>query len=91
MHHERDPLYRETAHFIIETGRPSVPTLVNMILMQLDSTRRDWSIQPLLPSPVEPRKSKPRRSRRLGTFCAPYTGLMDAKSRLRTNGARWNA
>ena len=32
----RDPLYRETAHFVIETGRPSVATLVNMILMQLD-------------------------------------------------------
>ncbi|HTH78366.1 MAG TPA: shikimate kinase, partial [Ramlibacter sp.] len=32
----RDPLYRETAHFVIETGRPSVPTLVNMILMQLE-------------------------------------------------------
>jgi shikimate kinase len=32
----RDPLYRETAHFQIETGRPSVATLVNMILMQLD-------------------------------------------------------
>lgn len=33
---ERDPLYRETAHFIIETGRPTVPTLVNMIVMQLE-------------------------------------------------------
>ena len=33
---ERDPLYRETAHFPIETGRPSVPTLVNMIIMQLE-------------------------------------------------------
>ncbi len=32
----RDPLYRETAHFIIETGRPSVAMLVNMILMQLE-------------------------------------------------------
>ena len=32
----RDPLYRETAHFVIETGRPSVATLVNMIAMQLD-------------------------------------------------------
>jgi shikimate kinase len=32
----RDPLYRETAHFVIETGRPSVATLVNMILMQLE-------------------------------------------------------
>ncbi|TMJ15327.1 MAG: shikimate kinase [Alphaproteobacteria bacterium] len=36
LHEERDPLYRATAHFIIETGRPSVPTLVNMILMQLE-------------------------------------------------------
>jgi shikimate kinase len=32
----RDPLYRETAHFSIETGRPSVATMVNMILMQLE-------------------------------------------------------
>jgi shikimate kinase len=32
----RDPLYRETAHFIIDTGRPSVATLVNMIVMQLE-------------------------------------------------------
>src|SRR4051812_32444454 len=36
MYAERDPLYREAAHFHIETGRPSVPTLVNMILMQLE-------------------------------------------------------
>jgi shikimate kinase len=33
---ERDALYREAASFVIETGRPSVPTLVNMILMQLE-------------------------------------------------------
>jgi shikimate kinase len=32
----RDPLYREAAHFVIETGRPSVSTLVNMISMQLE-------------------------------------------------------
>jgi shikimate kinase len=32
----RDPLYRQTAHFVIETGRPSVPALVNVILMQLE-------------------------------------------------------
>ncbi len=32
----RDPLYRETSHFVMETGRPSVATLVNMIVMQLD-------------------------------------------------------
>jgi shikimate kinase len=33
---QRDSLYRETAHFLIETGRPSVSTLVNMIIMQLE-------------------------------------------------------
>ena len=33
---ERDPLYREAAHFHVDTGRPSVPTLVNMIVMQLE-------------------------------------------------------
>ena len=32
----RDPLYRETAHFVVETGRPSVATLVNMIVMQFE-------------------------------------------------------
>ncbi|HET7527324.1 MAG TPA: shikimate kinase [Burkholderiaceae bacterium] len=33
---ERDPLYRECARFVIETGRPSVKILVGMILMQLE-------------------------------------------------------
>ena len=32
----RDPLYHEVANFVIETGRPSVATLVNMIIMQLE-------------------------------------------------------
>jgi shikimate kinase len=32
----RDPLYRETAHYVLETGRPSVATLVNMVVMQLE-------------------------------------------------------
>ena len=36
LHGQRDPLYTQTAHFIVETGRPSVPMLVNMILMQLE-------------------------------------------------------
>ena len=36
LYQQRDPLYRKTAHFVIETGRPSVQTLVNMILMQLE-------------------------------------------------------
>lgn len=33
---ERDPLYRRTAHYVIETPRPSVPALLNMVLMQLE-------------------------------------------------------
>ena len=32
----RDPLYRETAHFVVETGRPSVSNLLNMVIMQLE-------------------------------------------------------
>lgn len=36
LYQVRDPLYRETAHIVIETGRPSVSTLVNMILAQLE-------------------------------------------------------
>lgn len=36
LHAQRHPLYRETAHLSIDTGRPSVATLVNMIVMQLD-------------------------------------------------------
>lgn len=31
----RDPLYRETAHHVIETGRPSVASLVSAILLEL--------------------------------------------------------
>jgi len=33
---ERDPLYSEVAHFTVETGRPSLATIVNLIAMQLD-------------------------------------------------------
>ena len=36
LYRERDPLYRDAADFVIETGRPSVHNLVNMILMQLE-------------------------------------------------------
>jgi len=35
---QRDPLYRETAHHIVETGRPSVSNLVQSILGQLHIT-----------------------------------------------------
>jgi shikimate kinase len=32
----RDPLYREVAHHVLETGRPTVASLVNTIAMQLE-------------------------------------------------------
>ena len=36
LYEARDALYRETAHFVLETGRPSVATLVNKLVMQLE-------------------------------------------------------
>ncbi|CAN7682276.1 shikimate kinase [Acidovorax sp. LjRoot118] len=36
LYGQRDGLYRETAHYVIETGRPTVHMLVNMIMMQLE-------------------------------------------------------
>jgi shikimate kinase len=57
LFHERDPLYRQAAHFVVEIGRPSVPTLVNMILMQLELA---GIVDPsLVPSPVEPGRGSP--------------------------------
>ena len=36
LYEARDPLYRQTAHYVLETGRPSVAALVNKIMMQLE-------------------------------------------------------
>lgn len=36
LHAQRDPLYRRSAHFVLETARPSVHGLCNMILMQVE-------------------------------------------------------
>lgn len=36
LYRVRDGLYREVAHFTIETGRPSVASLVKLIVMQLE-------------------------------------------------------
>lgn len=36
LYEARDPLYRAAAHFVLDTGRPSVATLVNKLLMQLE-------------------------------------------------------
>ncbi len=36
LYRERDPLYRRTAHFVVEAARPSVQALMGMVLMQLE-------------------------------------------------------
>ena len=36
LYRERDPLYRRTAHFVVEALRPSVPALIGMVTMQLE-------------------------------------------------------
>ena len=42
LHRVRDPLYREVAHIVMETGRPSVTMLVNQIAMQME--QRSWNL-----------------------------------------------
>lgn len=56
LHAVRDPLYRATAHFIVETGRPSVGTLVNMILMQLELAGVAGAGAPPRPAPGRGRR-----------------------------------
>jgi shikimate kinase len=36
LYETRDALYRDAAHYVVETGRPSVAALVNKIIMQLE-------------------------------------------------------
>jgi shikimate kinase len=48
---DRDPLYLRTAHFVIETGRPSVHSLVNMVMMQLELA----GVVPVGADPTRPR------------------------------------
>ena len=36
LYRERDPLYRRTAHFVVEAARPSAHSLTGMVLMQLE-------------------------------------------------------
>ncbi len=38
LHAERDPLYRATAHDIVETGRPSLAALTQRVLSQLEAS-----------------------------------------------------
>jgi shikimate kinase len=36
LYQARDPLYQECAEYVVETGRPSVQALANLILVQLE-------------------------------------------------------
>ena len=36
LYRDRDPLYREVARYVMETGRPTMSSLVNTLLMQLE-------------------------------------------------------
>jgi shikimate kinase len=56
----RDPLYREAAHYVIETGRPNVAGLVNMIVSQLELAGHIKPVSP--PAPADrPRVSPPHK------------------------------
>ena len=48
---QRDPLYRQTAHLVLETGRPSVGRLVGLIASQLASEAAPPSPSPPLSPP----------------------------------------
>jgi len=58
LYEVRAPLYEETAHYRVDTGRPSVSTLVNMIVMQLDMAGL-LEGRPL-PPPTPPRQPPPQ-------------------------------
>ena len=52
MYRERDPLYRRTAHFVIEAMRPSVPAQLNLVLMQLELAGLVPSVAAAAPCPA---------------------------------------
>jgi shikimate kinase len=52
LYRDRDPLYRQAAHFVVEGVRPSVSALQHMILAQLELA---GLVDPdAVPSPVDP-------------------------------------
>ena len=59
LYAQRDPLYRETAHYVIETGRPSVSTLVNMVMMQLEMAQSAVVAAPSTPGTEQPSDTAP--------------------------------
>ncbi|HIV71731.1 MAG TPA: shikimate kinase [Candidatus Aquabacterium excrementipullorum] len=51
LYDQRHPLYEQTAHYTVDTGRPSVGSLVNMIIMQLEMA---GVVAPTSPTPPAP-------------------------------------
>ncbi|MCU7374921.1 hypothetical protein PEC18_29770 [Paucibacter sp. O1-1] len=69
---ERDPLYRDAAGYVIETGRPSVPTLAAVILMQLELA---GVLDPARPAArVAASNATGHRAPGRARFCPPPTG-----------------
>jgi shikimate kinase len=52
LYAQRDPLYRETAEFVIDTGRHSLATLVNLIAMQVEMA--GWATRTTAPVQSSP-------------------------------------
>ncbi len=59
LYRDRDPLYRRTAHFVVEAARPSVQALTNMALMQLDLAGLAPVPFPAREAPASPSESSP--------------------------------
>lgn len=60
LHQQRHPLYLETAHCSVDTGRPSVGKLVSMILLQLGLVAP--VVPPLPPAPTAEQSGNPLNS-----------------------------
>ena len=61
LYRDRDPLYRRTAHFVVESARPSVQSLLGMVLMQLELAGLVDPTQ--VPSPVASPARPPEQDR----------------------------
>jgi shikimate kinase len=80
LHAQRDPLYRDTARFNIDTGRPSVASLVNLIMCELEKAGAfaDCQRQGL---------DDPQATINGTQSAARWTGIVDGAPDLSTNPA----
>jgi 3-dehydroquinate synthase len=85
MAREREPYYREVAHFVIETGRPNLQYLVHAIMTQINATA------PLNPpaSLPGPNPMNPQTAQHPDTMTNPTPGADGAATTLQVDlGAR---